>query len=167
MKLQGSPLMVTATAFESVTDELTFVLGPLLATALCTAVHPSAGLLTEAALTLVGGVLFAAQKGTQPVPGKALPADAEGGSPRAGSGSALGVPGVRVLVVAFLGIGSVFGGMQVALAAFTESIGEPGLNGVLYGVFAAETCSRASSAARSPGRWRPAAGCSSRTRRSR
>lgn len=44
---------------------------------------------------------------------------------------------MRVLVVAFLGIGSVFGGMQVALAAFTESIGEPGLNGVLYGVFAA------------------------------
>jgi MFS family permease len=27
--------------------------------------------------------------------------------------------------------------MQVSLAAFTESIGEPGLNGVLYGVFAA------------------------------
>ena len=47
--------------------------------------------------------------------------------------SALRVPGVRVLVVAFLGIGSVFGGMQVSLAAFTESIGEPGLNGVLYG----------------------------------
>jgi predicted MFS family arabinose efflux permease len=51
--------------------------------------------------------------------------------------SALRVPGVRVLIVAFLGIGSVFGGMQVSLAAFTESIGEPGLNGVLYGVFAA------------------------------
>jgi hypothetical protein len=47
------------------------------------------------------------------------------------------VPGVRVLIVTFLGIGSVFGGMQVSLAAFTESIGEPGLNGVLYGVFAA------------------------------
>jgi MFS family permease len=44
---------------------------------------------------------------------------------------------VRVLAVTFLGIGSVFGGMQVSLAAFTESIGEPGLNGVLYGVFAA------------------------------
>ncbi|CAM5544761.1 MFS transporter OS=Streptomyces fumanus OX=67302 GN=GCM10018772_31900 PE=4 SV=1 [Streptomyces fumanus] len=42
-----------------------------------------------------------------------------------------------MLIVAFLGIGSVFGGMQVSLAAFTESIGEPGLNGVLYGVFAA------------------------------
>lgn len=51
--------------------------------------------------------------------------------------SALRVPGVRVLIVTFLGIGSVFGGMQVSLAAYTEAIGEPGLNGVLYGIFAA------------------------------
>ncbi|WP_406170225.1 MFS transporter [Streptomyces sp. NBC_00996] len=130
MKLQGSPLMTTAAAFESVTDELTFVFGPLLATALCTAVDPSAGLLTEAALTLIGGLLFAAQKGTQPTVAPA-------GHTRVRHDSALRVPGVRVLIVTFLGIGSVFGGMQVSLAAFSESIGEPGLNGVLYGVFAA------------------------------
>ncbi|KPI00947.1 hypothetical protein OK074_5681 [Actinobacteria bacterium OK074] len=150
--LGDSPLMTTAAAFESVTDELTFVFGPLFATALCTAVHPAAGLLTEAGLTLVGGVLFAAQKRTQPtVTGHARVADGSGavrdgsGGPESGSRgharvghvSALGIPGVRVLVVAFLGIGSVFGGMQVSLAAFAESIGEPGLNGVLYGVFAA------------------------------
>jgi hypothetical protein len=122
--------MGTAAAFESVTDELTFVVGPLLATALCTTVDPAAGLLTEAALTLVGGLLFAAQRSTQP-------AVAAAGHARVDHGSALRVPGVRVLIVAFLGIGSVFGGMQVSLAAFTESIGEPGLNGVLYGVFAA------------------------------
>ncbi|MFG2633411.1 MFS transporter [Streptomyces sp. NPDC048362] len=131
VKLQGSPLMTTAAAFESVTDELTFVLGPLLATALCTTVTPAAGLVTEGALTLVGGLLFAAQKGTQPAVG------AEDGHTRVRHASALRVPGVRVLIVTFLGIGSVFGGMQVSLAAFTESIGEPGLNGVLYGVFAA------------------------------
>ncbi|AXL89140.1 MFS transporter [Streptomyces sp. CB09001] len=132
VKLKDSPLMSTAAAFESVTDELTFVLGPLLATALCTAVDPAAGLVTEAALTLVGGLLFAAQKSTEPQVG-----DADGGHARVEHVSALRVPGVRVLIVAFLGIGSVFGGMQVSLAAFTESIGEPGLNGVLYGVFAA------------------------------
>ncbi|MFV8189094.1 MULTISPECIES: MFS transporter [unclassified Streptomyces] len=130
VQLQESPLMTTAAAFESVTDELTFVFGPLLATALCTAVAPAAGLVTEASLTLLGGLLFAAQKGTQP-------AVAAGGHARVEHTSALRIPGVRVLVVAFLGIGSVFGGMQVSLAAFTESIGEPGLNGVLYGVFAA------------------------------
>ncbi|MGW3122720.1 MFS transporter [Streptomyces sp. NPDC001107] len=130
VKLQGSPLMTTAAAFESVTDELTFVFGPLLATALCTAVTPAAGLVTEASLTLVGGLLFAAQKSTQPEVSAT-------GHARVEHASALRVPGVRVLIVAFLGIGSVFGGMQVSLAAFTESIGEPGLNGVLYGVFAA------------------------------
>ncbi|MFD4786185.1 MFS transporter [Streptomyces sp. NPDC058459] len=132
-RLKGSPLMSTATAFESVTDELTFVVGPLLATALCTAVTPAAGLVTEAALTLVGGLLFAAQRGTQPPAGK----HAEASGETHARVSALRVPGVRVLSVAFLGIGAVFGGMQVSLAAFTESIGEPGLNGVLYGVFAA------------------------------
>ncbi|MGW0842516.1 MFS transporter [Streptomyces sp. NPDC002787] len=130
VKLQDSPLMGTAAAFESVTDELTFVLGPLVATALCTAVHPAAGLLTEAALTLIGGLLFAAQRGTQPEVVSVAHARVE-------HVSALSVPGVRVLIVTFLGIGSVFGGMQVSLAAFSESIGEPGLNGVLYGVFAA------------------------------
>ncbi|MEV5351936.1 MFS transporter [Streptomyces sp. NPDC093516] len=128
--LKGSPLMTTAAAFESVTDELTFVVGPLLATALCTAVDPAAGLVTEAGLTLVGGLLFAAQKRTQP-------SVSGGGHARVERTSALRVPGVRVLIVTFLGIGTVFGGMQVSLAAFTESIGEPGLNGVLYGVFAA------------------------------
>ncbi|MFF3613541.1 MFS transporter [Streptomyces sp. NPDC002580] len=130
VKLQGSPLMPTAAAFESVTDELTFVFGPLLATALCTAVDPAAGLLTEASLTLVGGLLFAAQKSTQP----SVAAD---GHARVKHASALRNPGVRVLIVTFLGIGSVFGGMQVSLAAYSESIGEPGLNGVLYGTFAA------------------------------
>ncbi|WP_326667491.1 MFS transporter [Streptomyces canus] len=131
VKLQGSPLMTTAAAFESVTDELTFVFGPLLATALCTAVHPAAGLLTEASLTLLGGLLFAAQKSTQPS------VTAVVGHARVEHASALRIPGVRVLIVTFLGIGAVFGGMQVSLAAFSESIGEPGLNGVLYGVFAA------------------------------
>ncbi|MEV6393566.1 MFS transporter [Streptomyces sp. NPDC051907] len=129
-KLDGSPLMSTAAAFESVTDEFTFVVGPVLATALCTGVHPAAGLIAEAALTLAGGLLFAAQRATQP----AVRAAASASQPHV---SALSVPGVRVLAIAFLGIGSVFGGMQVSLTAFTEEIGNPGANGLLYGVFAA------------------------------
>ncbi|MFI8261528.1 MULTISPECIES: MFS transporter [unclassified Streptomyces] len=129
-KLEGSPLLPTAAAFESVTDEFTFVVGPVLATALCTGVHPAAGLITEAALTLAGGLVFAAQRATQPKPH----AVAAGGEKHA---SALSFPGLRVLIVAFLGIGAVFGGMQVSLAAFSNEIGNPGANGLLYGVFAA------------------------------
>ncbi|MEW2136791.1 MFS transporter [Streptomyces sp. NPDC005409] len=129
-KLEGSPLLSTAAAFESVTDEFTFVVGPVLATALCTGVHPAAGLVTEATLTLLGGLLFAARRGTQPKP-HAVSAT---GEKRA---FALSYPGLRVLVFAFLGIGAVFGGMQVSLAAFSSEIGNPGANGLLYGVFAA------------------------------
>ncbi|KMO99681.1 MFS transporter [Streptomyces roseus] len=129
-RLEGSPLLPTAAAFESVTDEFTFVVGPVLATALCTGVHPAAGLITEAALTLAGGLVFAAQRATQPK----LHTVAAGGEKHA---SALSFPGLRVLIVAFLGIGAVFGGMQVSLAAFSNEIGNPGANGLLYGVFAA------------------------------
>ncbi|MEV6950872.1 MFS transporter [Streptomyces sp. NPDC051183] len=129
-KLEGSPLLPTAAAFESVTDEFTFVVGPVLATALCTGVHPAAGLVTEATLTLLGGLLFAARRATQPKPH----APTTGGEKRA---FALSFPGLRVLVFAFLGIGAVFGGMQVSLTAFSNEIGNPGANGLLYGVFAA------------------------------
>ncbi|MFF0437283.1 MFS transporter [Streptomyces sp. NPDC004327] len=132
-KLDGTPLMPTAAAFESVTDEFTFVVGPVLATALCTGIHPAAGLIAEATLTLIGGLFFAAQHRTQPAHGLAAAAG-HSDEPRR---SALSVPGVRVLVIAFLGIGSVFGGMQVSLTAFSEEIGNPGANGLLYGVFAA------------------------------
>lgn len=126
----ASPLVATAAAFESVTDEFTFVIGPVLATALCTGVHPAAGLIAEAVLTLAGGLLFAAQRSTQPAPRSA----ATIAEPHA---SALSVPGVRVLAVAFLGIGAVFGGMQVSLTAFSQEIGHPEVNGLLYGIFAA------------------------------
>ncbi|GAA2715304.1 MULTISPECIES: MFS transporter [Streptomyces] len=133
-RLSGQPLMATAAAFESVTDEFTFVIGPVLATALCTGVHPAAGLIAEAALTLVGGLLFAAQRRTQPEHGRAAAGAAEAGEKRV---SALSVPGVRVLAVVMLGIGTVFGGMQVSMTAFTKAMGEPGLNGLMYGAFAA------------------------------
>ncbi len=136
-RLQGSPLMTTAAAFESVTDEFTFVVGPVLATALCTGVHPAAGLIAEAAVSLVGGLIFAAQRRTQPASARTGDAPERARSDQARPQSALAVPGARVLVVAVLGIGMVFGGMQVSLTAFTESIGRPGINGLMYGAFAA------------------------------
>ncbi|MFF8260269.1 MFS transporter [Streptomyces virginiae] len=129
-RLEGSPLLPTAAAFESVTDEFTFVVGPVLATALCTGVHPAAGLVTEATLTLLGGLLFAARRASQPT----THAPSATGEKRA---FALSYPGLGVLIFAFLGIGAVFGGMQVSLAAFSNEIGNPGANGLLYGVFAA------------------------------
>ncbi|MFI0208605.1 MFS transporter [Streptomyces diastaticus] len=132
-RLGDTPLAGTAAAFESVTDELTFVLGPVIATALCTGVHPAAGLAAEGALSLVGGLLFAAQRATQPEVTPRTAAGRDAGT----SHSALSLAGVRVLAIAFLGIGTVFGGLQVSLTAFAEEAGHPGVNGLLYGIFAA------------------------------
>ncbi|MFD7919831.1 MFS transporter [Streptomyces sp. NPDC059740] len=128
-RLSGGELAATAAAFESVTDEFTFVVGPVVVTALCTGLHPAAGLTAELVLTVLGGLLFASRHDSQP------PVRTTSGGQRSAA-SALAVPGVRVLAVAFLGIGAVFGGMQVSLTAFTDEIGQPGLNGLLYGVFA-------------------------------
>ncbi|MFE0459957.1 MFS transporter [Kitasatospora sp. NPDC058965] len=118
----------TAFAFESVTDEFTFVVGPVLATAIATTVAPAAGLAAEAALTVLGGLAFAAQRGTAPAR-----------HPRAAGGnrvSALASPGVRLLAGSFLGVGTVFGAMQVSVTAFAEAQGQAGMSGTVYGVFA-------------------------------
>ena len=118
----------TAFAFESVTDELTFVIGPVLATAVATGLSPSTGLVAEAALTVVGGLAFAAQRTTAPARHPHVP-----GARRV---SALASPGVRLLAAAFLGVGTVFGAMQVSVTAFAEAAGQPGASGTVYGVFA-------------------------------
>ncbi|MFJ3220368.1 MFS transporter [Kitasatospora sp. NPDC086801] len=118
----------TAFAFESVTDEFTFVIGPILAAAVATSVSPSAGLVAEATLTFVGGLAFAAQRRTAPA--RILP------QPGVRRASALASPGVRLLAGAFLGVGTVFGGMQVSVNAFADSVGQHGAAGTVYGIFA-------------------------------
>ncbi|WP_280716614.1 MFS transporter [Kitasatospora sp. MAP5-34] len=118
----------TAFAFESVTDEFTFVVGPVLATAIATGIAPAAGLIAEAALTVVGGLAFAAQRRTAPARHPHVP-----GARRA---SALASPGVRLLAASFLGVGTVFGAMQVSVTAFAKAAGQPGANGLVYGIFA-------------------------------
>ncbi|GAA1101654.1 MFS transporter [Kitasatospora arboriphila] len=128
-RLSDSPATLnTAFAFESVTDEFTFVVGPVLATAIATTVTPSAALIAEAALTVAGGLAFAAQRRTAPA---RHPRTAGGRGP-----SALSSPGVRLLAGAFLGVGTVFGAMQVSVTAFAESVGRAGASGTVYGIFA-------------------------------
>ncbi|WP_349256228.1 MFS transporter [Kitasatospora brasiliensis] len=118
----------TAFAFESVTDEFTFVIGPILASGIAALVNPATALVAEASLTLVGGLAFAAQRRTAPA--RIVP---QPGTKRA---SALASPGVRLLAGAFLGVGSVFGGMQVSVNAFADEVGQHAAGGTVYGIFA-------------------------------
>ncbi|MFG2843109.1 MFS transporter [Kitasatospora sp. NPDC048296] len=118
----------TAFAFESVTDEFTFVIGPILAANIAAFASPATALIAEASLTLVGGLAFAAQRRTAPA--RIIP------QPGVRRASALASPGVRLLVGTFLGVGAVFGGMQVSVNAFADSVGQHDAGGTVYGIFA-------------------------------
>ncbi len=125
--LGSSDALQTAFALESVLDEVVFVLGPVLVTVLATTVAPAAGMLATLACSLGGGLAFAAQRSTEP-PVLAGARDAVG---------ALRVPGMRVLVLVFAGVGAVFGTVDVAMVAFAQEHGSKGAAGTLLGVYGA------------------------------
>ncbi|MGW5848402.1 MFS transporter [Streptomyces sp. NPDC055254] len=126
--LRGSPTAHhTAMSFEQAADELCYMLGPVLAAFLCTAVFPEAGTLVGAALFLTGMLVFTAQRSTQP------PVSA---SPRHGSPlRALGP-----LLVLFLATGLVFGSMEVASLAHLDALGLGAASGLVLALQAAGSC---------------------------
>ncbi|MEU2158946.1 MFS transporter [Streptomyces sp. NPDC019396] len=99
----------TANAFEQAADELCFMLGPVLAALLCSALFPEAGTLAGALLLLTGVLLFAAQRSTEPPV-----------APRTSAGSPLRTPGMAPLLAVFLATGAVFGSMEVVTIAFAD-----------------------------------------------
>jgi MFS family permease len=123
--LVGADRIPVAYALESVVDELIFVVGPVVVSVLATAVHPAAGIATAGALTLTGGLSLAAQRGTEPPPGAS-----------AGHGSAVSVPGMRVLIPVFVLTGSVFGALDVSMIAFAQEQGHRPLAGALLAAIA-------------------------------
>ena len=108
-------LLPTAFAIEAVVDEVIFVTGPVLVTALVTLVHPVAGVGGAALLGVVGGLLLLAQRATVPPT-----------APRRTASTVRAPLGWRVLgplTVASIGLGVFFGGAEVAAVAFTEEAG--------------------------------------------
>ena len=65
--LAGSPWLHAAFSFESVADELCFIVGPAAVTLLATEVFPASGVVVAAVLCLLGTLWFAAERGTEPV----------------------------------------------------------------------------------------------------
>ena len=124
----GSPALETAFALESTLDELILVLGPALVTALALGVAPGAGLLSALALTIVGSLALALQRRTEPTPA---------GVRDRSEGSAIGTPGLRVLVATFIAAGTIFGTLDVAMVAFAGQAGSPGAAGPLLALVAA------------------------------
>ncbi|MBO3087879.1 MFS transporter [Cellulomonas dongxiuzhuiae] len=118
----------TAYSLESVLDELVFVIGPVAATVLATSVSPTAALIVPVVAMVVGGLAFLSLRDTEPPV-----APAHEPRPR---GSVLRRPGMVVIVLVFVAIGSIFGATDVATVAFADESGRKELAGVILAVFA-------------------------------
>lgn len=118
----------TAFALEAVVDEAVFILGPILVTFLATGVHPLAGLGVGVVAGLLGTLALAAQRSTQPPPGR----HADGAAVRAP------MPWRRILTLAVvcLMLGAFFGSAEVATVAFAEESGARSAAGWLLALWA-------------------------------
>jgi MFS family permease len=122
----------TAFALESTLDELTFVIGPVVATALSVGVHPVAGLVAPIVLSLVGAKLFYDQRETEPPP---HPREAVEGAPALWRRMILLVPGVAAVVAVNVMIGSMFGAIDVSVVAAATSWDSRAASGVILALF--------------------------------
>lgn len=119
----------TANSFEQAADELCFMLGPVLAAFLCTALFPEAGTLVGVVLLVTGMLLFTARRSTEP------PA-----RPRPTAKAPLRAPGIPPLLVVCLAMGGVFGAMEVVTIAFADAQGHRAAAGVVLALQAAGSC---------------------------
>ena len=120
----------TAFAFESVVDEVVFVVGPPLVTFLATLINPPVGFLTGVVIGFAGGMWLSRLRTTEP---PVHPVEADGPRRR----SALRNATVLLVGVVYLAVGAVFGAMDVVVVAYAEAEGAPALAGVALAVYAA------------------------------
>jgi predicted MFS family arabinose efflux permease len=127
--LTGTPMLHTAFSFESVADELCFVIGPAAVTLLATEVFPAAGVGAAALLCLAGTLWFAAERRTEPqvmlVPGG-----------RAAKAKGAAAPGLVVLAPVYLLLGAMFVSIDLSTVSFAQHFGHKPLAGFILGTYA-------------------------------
>jgi len=142
--LAGSPRLHAAFSFESVADELCFIIGPAAVTLLATEIFPASGVGMAALLCVLGTLWFAAQRGTEPVV-VPPPRSAAGRSGDPGRFSRLGrparvrgaaAPGLVVLAPVYLLLGAMFVSIDLSTVAFAQHFGHKPLAGFILGTYA-------------------------------
>jgi MFS family permease len=146
--LAGSPRLHAAFSFESVADELCFIIGPAAVTLLATEVFPASGVVVAAILCLLGTLWFAAERGTEPVVVRPDRPAGQAGSRRAGSRRARAgraragrvrgapAPGLIVLAPVYLLLGMMFVSIDLSTVAFAQHFGHKPLAGFILGTYA-------------------------------
>ncbi len=117
-------------AWESILDEAIFTVGPIITTAVAFTVGFGAPLFLAASFVLVGSLWLAAARSSTPPPHR---------DNRASTSlwAVVRFPGIPSLVVAALGLGTVFGSVDVGVVAFTAEQGTGSFAGIVLATFAA------------------------------
>jgi len=157
--LPGSPRLHTAFSFESVADELCFIVGPAAVTLLATQVFPAAGVGAAALLCLGGTLWFTAERATEPVPtvlprgdegslpGGPIPPDPSWESPRSWGETlpprppgpprrGAPAPGLVVLAPLYFLLGAMFVSVDLSTVSFAQHFGHKPLAGFILGTYA-------------------------------
>jgi len=132
--LAGSPRLHAAFSFESVADELCFIVGPAAVTLLATEVFPASGVGVAALLCLLGTLWFAAERGTEPV--VVLPDRPAGRAGRRRRVRGAAAPGLVVLAPVYLMLGAMFVSIDLSTVAFAQRFGHKPLAGFILGTYA-------------------------------
>jgi MFS family permease len=129
---QGSPRRLhSAYSWESIVDEVCFIVGPIISIGLSTSWFPEAGPLIAGVFLVIGVTWLCTQRATEPVP---HPRDEHTGR------SALRSAGLRVLVLTFVATGAIFGAVDVVTVAFADELGHKGSASVVLAVYALGSC---------------------------
>ncbi|MGW4421144.1 MFS transporter [Streptosporangium sp. NPDC004631] len=124
--LGGSGRLGTAFAVESITDELTFTLAPVLLVTVSTRFSPAWALLVALIMVVTGTLVFAGVRGGAPEPAPVRVRSRRG---------VLRLRGVAVLAVAFASLGTVFGSLQIGITSYTAAHGQAASAGPIYAAF--------------------------------
>lgn len=113
-----------AFALESVFDELSFVVGPMIASFLALALFPSAPVLFGVVAATIGGLGLALQRSTAPLPSRHLDQGERS------TGHVLQFRGLGYLFAMMMALGAMFGLLNISIVAYAESV-DPAMTGVL------------------------------------
>ncbi|MDC9614612.1 MFS transporter [Xenorhabdus khoisanae] len=128
---RGDPRLHTAFSFETVLDELCFIIGPPISVGLSVVVAPEAGPLVAAILLAIGVTAFVLQKRTEP---PVYPHLTES------TGSVLKMPSVQILILSLIALGTIVGTIDVISVAFAERQGQAAAASFVLSAYAIGSC---------------------------
>lgn len=129
---RDSPLLHTAFAWETVLDEVCYIVGPPISLGLSVALFPQAGPLIAGLLLVIGVLWLAAQRGTEPAVGVS--------GQRRSLLSALGHRAVWTVALVMAAMGAIAGTIDVASIAFADLQGSPAAASIVLSVYAIGSC---------------------------